>query len=110
MHSALAPPINSEPALLPMDIYLTNHANVRNTKFCAANGQVLYKSETEGFVLSPHKKTTIYKIIPNDAPEDMGTLPHFSRIRGVARKLTGHQQTDFQNWLLLSGAQSHLRD
>ena len=77
MHSALAPPINSEPALLPMDIYLTNHANVRNTKFCAANGQVLYKSETEGFVLSPHKKTTIYKIIPNDAPEDMGTLPHF---------------------------------
>ncbi|KIM79630.1 hypothetical protein PILCRDRAFT_550834 [Piloderma croceum F 1598] len=54
-----------------MDIYLTNHANVRNTRFYNADGQVLYKSETPGSAFSLHKKTTISKIIPNDSPDDM---------------------------------------
>jgi len=29
-----------------MELYLSNHANVRKTNFCNAEGQVLYKSET----------------------------------------------------------------
>jgi hypothetical protein len=59
-----------------MNIYLTNHANVRLTKFCAAEGQVLYKSETPGF-LQTGKKTKIYKVIPNDEPEDMSMFYTF---------------------------------
>ena len=55
-----------------MNIYLTNHADVRHTHFCTADGQVMYKSETPGF-LHTGKMTTIYKIIPNDEPEDMST-------------------------------------
>jgi len=54
-----------------MDLYLTNHANVRNTNFCNAAGQIMYKSETPGSVFAPNKKTTVYKVIPNDTPEDM---------------------------------------
>ncbi|KIM83534.1 hypothetical protein PILCRDRAFT_819162 [Piloderma croceum F 1598] len=53
-----------------MDIYLTNHANVRHTKFCSADGQIMYKSETPG-LLHTGKKTTIYKVIPNNDPEHM---------------------------------------
>jgi hypothetical protein len=54
-----------------MDIYLTNHANVRNTNFCNANGQILYKSETPGNTFKPHKVTTISKVVPNASPDDM---------------------------------------
>lgn len=59
-----------------MNIYLTNHADVRHTKFCTADGQTLYKSETPGW-FHAGKKTTIYKVIPNDDPEDMSTLSQF---------------------------------
>ncbi|KIM75706.1 hypothetical protein PILCRDRAFT_13354 [Piloderma croceum F 1598] len=54
-----------------MNLYLTNHANVRNTNFCNADGQVMYRSETAGSVFAPNKVTTIYKIIPNDTLDDM---------------------------------------
>jgi hypothetical protein len=57
-----------------MNLYLTNHANVRNTNFCNADGQVMYRSETPGSVFAPNKVTTIYKIIPNDTLDDMGML------------------------------------
>jgi len=53
-----------------MNIYLTNHADVRHTKFCTADGQIMYKSETPG-LFHAGKKTAIYKVIPNDDPEDM---------------------------------------
>jgi hypothetical protein len=59
-----------------MNIYLTNHANVRHTKFCAADGQVLYQSETPG-LLHTGKETTISKVVPNDDPEDMSMLIRF---------------------------------
>jgi hypothetical protein len=62
-----------------MNIYLTNHADVRHTKFCTADGQTLYKSETPGW-FHAGKKTTIYKVIPNDDPEDMSTLSQFCPI------------------------------
>jgi hypothetical protein len=63
-----------------MDLYLTNHANVRKTNFCNAEGQVLYKSETPGYAtrLVPNQKTTISKVVPSNAPEDMGTLSYFT--------------------------------
>jgi hypothetical protein len=95
--------------LTTMDLYLTNHANVRNTNFCTSDGQVLYKSETPGIVIAPNKKTTIYKVIPNDTPEDMGTLPHFLHTRIETHKLTDLQWTDLQSWRLLSFMYSHLR-
>jgi hypothetical protein len=59
-----------------MDLYLSNHANVRNTNFCDADGQVMYKTETPGFVWAPHKMTTVCKVIPNDTPDDMGMLAY----------------------------------
>jgi hypothetical protein len=58
-----------------MDLYLSNHHNVRKTNYCTANGQVLYKSETPGHLLKPHKKTTISKVAPNESPDDMSALP-----------------------------------
>jgi hypothetical protein len=61
-----------------MNLYLSNHANVRKTNFCNAEGQVLYKSETPGYATRwvPNQKTTISKVIPNsDSLEDMGALP-----------------------------------
>ncbi|KZP12618.1 hypothetical protein FIBSPDRAFT_870138 [Athelia psychrophila] len=57
-----------------MDLYLTNHANARNTKFCNEAGQVLYKSETPGSCLSHNRTTKISKVIPHDSPEDMTDL------------------------------------
>ena len=70
--------MDRRPPIYPMDIYLTNHANVRNTHFCNADGQDLYKSETPGSILNPHKKTIISKIMPNDSIDDMST--HFSLV------------------------------
>jgi len=62
----------SNPILpLEMDLFLTNHANVRNTNFCNLEGQVIYKSVTPGSVLSTNRTTTISKIIPNTLPDDM---------------------------------------
>jgi hypothetical protein len=61
-----------------MDLYLTNHANVRNTTFCNADGQALYKSDTPDFSFSHHRRTTISKIIPNDSLDDMSTPRSFS--------------------------------
>ncbi|KIM83998.1 hypothetical protein PILCRDRAFT_421948 [Piloderma croceum F 1598] len=52
-----------------MNIYLTNRG-VGHTQFRTADGQMMYKSETPGF-LHGGKKTTIYKVIPNDDPEEM---------------------------------------
>jgi hypothetical protein len=68
-----------------MDLYLTNHARVRNTNFCTTDGQVMYKSETPGSLFAPNKRTTIYKIIPNHASEDMGMFLCFPRMCGRSR-------------------------
>jgi hypothetical protein len=76
-----------------MNIYLTNHADVRYTKFCTADGQIMYKSETPGF-LHAGKKTTIYKVIPNDDPEDMSTLSHFHCVHGPFTKSTHSTSVD----------------
>ncbi|KZP12619.1 hypothetical protein FIBSPDRAFT_898117 [Athelia psychrophila] len=54
-----------------MDLYLSNHADVRNTKFCNKTGQVLYKSETLVSRLSFNRTTKISKVIPRGSPEDM---------------------------------------
>lgn len=64
--------MKATPATSEMNIYLTNHANVRNTTFTDDFGQVLYKSETPGSILSRNRNTTISKIVPNDSPDDMG--------------------------------------
>jgi len=62
----------SKPILpLEMDLFLTNHANVRNTNFCNLEGQVIYKSVTPGSVLSTNRTTTISKIVPNTLHDDM---------------------------------------
>jgi len=61
-----------------MNIFLTNHANVRNTKFCNAEEQVLYKSETIGSTLSPNKKTIISKVVPNESLDAMAD--HFKEL------------------------------
>ncbi|KZP21156.1 hypothetical protein FIBSPDRAFT_1044321 [Athelia psychrophila] len=47
-----------------MNIYLTNHARVRNTNFCDEAGQVLYKSDTPGSCLSCNRTTKISKAAP----------------------------------------------
>ena len=70
-----------------MNIYLTNHANVRHTKFCTADGQTMYKSETPGW-LHTGKKTTIYKVVPNDDPEHMSTSSPFRLIHYRLTKST----------------------
>jgi hypothetical protein len=67
-----------------MNIYLTNYG-VKHTKFHTADGQIMYKSETPG-LLHTGKKTTIYKVIPNDDPEHMGTLSRFRHIHGCFTK------------------------
>jgi len=54
-----------------MDLYLTNRAYVRDTKFCNEAGQVIYKTETPKSCLSAHRMTNISKIVPPDSPEDM---------------------------------------
>jgi len=54
-----------------MDLYLTNHANVRNTNFCNFEGQIRYKSVTPGSVFKATRVTTISKVIPNPSPGDM---------------------------------------
>ncbi|KZP15110.1 hypothetical protein FIBSPDRAFT_978472 [Athelia psychrophila] len=61
-----------------MTIYLTNHANVRNTKFCNDEGQVLYASQTPGPILSSNRVTTISKVVPNNSPDDMSD--HFTEL------------------------------
>ena len=60
-----------------MNIYLTNHTNVRKTNFCNTEGQILYKSKTPGIPthLVPNQKS---KVIPNNTPEDMGALSYFT--------------------------------
>ncbi|KAF7966381.1 hypothetical protein HWV62_38903 [Athelia sp. TMB] len=70
--------MKATPATSEMNIYLTNHANVRNTTFTDDFGQVLYKSETPGSILSRNRKTTISKIVPNDSPDDMAD--HFTEL------------------------------
>ena len=75
-----------------MDLYLSNHANVRNTNFCIADGQVVYKSETPGSVFAPNKKTTVYKVVPNDTPEDMSTSSHFFCIQGEIHNVINRGQ------------------
>ncbi|KZP12755.1 hypothetical protein FIBSPDRAFT_835949 [Athelia psychrophila] len=64
-----------------MDIYLANHANVRNTNFCNEAGQVLYKSDTPGSFLSRNRTTKISKVVPHDSPEDM--LDHFDELAAI---------------------------
>ena len=59
-----------------MNIYLTNRG-IKHTKFRTADGQIMYKTETPGWLHSG-KKSTIYKVIPNDDPEQMGTLSSHS--------------------------------
>ena len=63
-----------------MNIYLTNHANVRNTAFTNDAGQALYKSETPGFILSRNRKTTISKVVPNDSLDDMSVYLSFASV------------------------------
>ena len=69
-----------------MNVYLTTRG-VHHTQFRTADGQIMYKSETPGF-LHGGKKTTIYKIIPNDDPEQMGTLSHFRLVHSPLPKST----------------------
>lgn len=57
-----------------MNLILTNHQFVLDTNFCNEAGQVLYKTTTPGSFLSPNRRTTISKIVPNETPEDMGEL------------------------------------
>lgn len=58
-----------------MNLILTNHQFVLDTHFCNEAGQVLYKTTTtRGSFLSPNRRTTISKIVPNETPEDMGEL------------------------------------
>ena len=64
------------PPLQTMHFYLSNHHQVINTNFCNVEGQVLYTSETPGFIQAVvfNKKTTISKVIPNNCRDDMGVL------------------------------------
>jgi hypothetical protein len=81
-----------------MNIYLTNHANVRQTNFCNAHGQTLYKSETPGYAsrLVPNQKTTISKIIPNKNPNDICVSSYFHIHSSL--NLLGNQATDSRTW------------
>jgi len=77
--------------------------DVRYTKFCTADGQIMYKSETPGF-LHAGKKTTIYKVIPNDDPEEWVRCHTFIAFTVPSQNpLTQPQLTDSQNWQLLTG-------
>jgi len=93
-----------------MNLYLTNHANVRKTNFCNVDGQVLYKSETPGYAtrLVPNQKTTISKVVPNDSPEIMSTLSHLHILPSLS--LLGSQPTRLRTWRLLNGTRLVLRE
>jgi len=64
-----------------MDLYLTNHANVRNTNFCNAAGQVIYRSITPGSLLSAKRLTIVNKIVPNKSPKDM--IDRFTELASI---------------------------
>jgi len=101
-----------------MNLYLTNHANVRNTSFCKADGQVLYESETPGFTFTPylptcrlHRKTTIRKMMKNDSSED--TTKHLATIEWhtirSSRIIYGGFEVPMSDFIPSQGPFSHQR-
>jgi len=96
--NALAHPIQ----VCIMNLYLTNGANVRNSNFCNAEGQIIYKSKTPGSILTPKRQTIIGKIIPNQSPEDM--TDRFGYLAAIAWRTIG------SSLLAYGGSDSSLKD